>query len=227
MGLVSKDNTFSAGETITAVSHNENYDTLYNLVNGNIDNANINASAGIVDSKLAQITTASKVSGAALTSLSSIPSGAGDIPSVNLDGNAVVLTGAQTVAGVKTFSSIPVLTSSDPTSDDEAARKAYVDGSAVVGIEDYGTSTGTGTVKNLSALKIVYGTTTSIAGNGTFVITSLPFTSASTYTVTVTTKSTATSSFIAANANNDSGSQCTITNHEDSSGTFYWQAIGT
>lgn len=41
--------------------------------------------------------------------------------------NSVNLTGAQTVAGVKTFSSIPVLPGSDPTADNEAARKVYVD----------------------------------------------------------------------------------------------------
>ncbi|MBW1953717.1 MAG: hypothetical protein JRI59_08235 [Deltaproteobacteria bacterium] len=33
----------------------------------------------------------------------------------------------QTVAGVKTFSEIPVLPASDPTTDNQAARKAYVD----------------------------------------------------------------------------------------------------
>lgn len=33
----------------------------------------------------------------------------------------------ETVAGIKTFSSIPVLPSSNPTANDEAARKAYVD----------------------------------------------------------------------------------------------------
>ncbi|MBW1953874.1 MAG: hypothetical protein JRI66_12475, partial [Deltaproteobacteria bacterium] len=33
----------------------------------------------------------------------------------------------QTVAGVKTFAEIPVLPASDPTSDNQAARKAYVD----------------------------------------------------------------------------------------------------
>ena len=43
--------------------------------------------------------------------------------------NAVVnLTADQTVAGVKTFSSIPVLPASNPTSDNQAARKAYIDG---------------------------------------------------------------------------------------------------
>lgn len=51
---------------------------------GAITNSDINSSASIADTKLAQITTASKVSGAALTSLSSIPSGAGTIPSANL-----------------------------------------------------------------------------------------------------------------------------------------------
>lgn len=55
-------------------------------LNLSITNAEVNASAAIVDTKLAQITTASKVSGAALTSLASIPSGAGVIPAANLSG---------------------------------------------------------------------------------------------------------------------------------------------
>jgi len=42
--------------------------------------------------------------------------------------NVVILTTNQTIAGVKTFSSIPVLPASDPTTDNQAARKAYVDG---------------------------------------------------------------------------------------------------
>lgn len=67
MGLVSKTYTFSSGATIVASEHNTNFDTLYTLANGNIDNTNIIASAGIEDSKLAQITTASKVAGTALT----------------------------------------------------------------------------------------------------------------------------------------------------------------
>jgi len=40
---------------------------------------------------------------------------------------AVLLSGDQTIGGVKTFSSIPVLPASDPTSDNQATRKAYVD----------------------------------------------------------------------------------------------------
>ncbi len=49
-----------------------------------IVNAEIDAAAAIVDTKLAQIATGGKVSGAALTSLASIPAGAGTIPAANL-----------------------------------------------------------------------------------------------------------------------------------------------
>lgn len=49
-----------------------------------IVNADINTGAAIVDTKLATISTAGKVSGAALTSLSSIPAGAGLVPTANL-----------------------------------------------------------------------------------------------------------------------------------------------
>lgn len=51
---------------------------------GVIVDSDINAAAAIADTKLAQITTASKVSGAALTSLASIPAGAGVIPAANI-----------------------------------------------------------------------------------------------------------------------------------------------
>lgn len=42
--------------------------------------------------------------------------------------DVVTLTGAQTIADVKTFTSIPILPASDPTTDNQAVRKAYVDG---------------------------------------------------------------------------------------------------
>jgi hypothetical protein len=58
------------------------------IKDGEIVNADISASAGIVDTKLATISTAGKVSGAALTSLSSIPAGAGIIPAANLPGGS-------------------------------------------------------------------------------------------------------------------------------------------
>ena len=64
-------------------------------------NADVSASAAIVDTKLATISTAGKVSGAALTSLSSTPSGAGVIPTANLGSGATATTflrGDQTYA---------------------------------------------------------------------------------------------------------------------------------
>ena len=45
----------------------------------------------------------------------------------DVDNNAVKVTGDQTIGGVKTFSSIPVLPAENPTTDDQAARKKYVD----------------------------------------------------------------------------------------------------
>lgn len=73
MALVTKNYTFTAGTTILSSEINSNYDVIFNDYNGNITNANIAVGAAIADSKLAQITTASKVSGAALVSLGSIP----------------------------------------------------------------------------------------------------------------------------------------------------------
>ena len=76
MATISKPNTFSAGAIIVASEHNENFDTIYNDYNGGITNANISASAAIVDTKLAQITTASKVNLSALIISSQV---AGDL----------------------------------------------------------------------------------------------------------------------------------------------------
>lgn len=67
MALITKPNTFVNGATIIAAQHNSNFDTIYNEFNGSISNANISASAAIVDTKLAQITTGSKVSTTAIT----------------------------------------------------------------------------------------------------------------------------------------------------------------
>ena len=73
MATIVKPSTFTAGTTILSAQVNSDFDTIYADYNGNITNANISGSAAIADTKLAQITTASKVSGAALTSLGRIP----------------------------------------------------------------------------------------------------------------------------------------------------------
>lgn len=68
MALISKNFTFASGAIIVASQHNSNFDQLFNLVNGTLDTTNISASAGILDTQLATISTAGKVSGTAITS---------------------------------------------------------------------------------------------------------------------------------------------------------------
>lgn len=53
MGLITRQYTYTGGNTIDPSENNANENTLYNEVNGNLDNNNIKASAGIVESKLA------------------------------------------------------------------------------------------------------------------------------------------------------------------------------
>ena len=116
MAIVSIPNTFTVGAVIVASQHNSNFSIIYADYNGNIDNTNIAASAAIADTKLAQITTASKVSGTALTSLASIPAGAGVIPTANLtSGIAIETTWADysatsTIVGWSSFTTKSIFT---------------------------------------------------------------------------------------------------------------------
>jgi hypothetical protein len=81
MATLSKGITYGATETLTNTK-------LHNLVDlgsvSNIVNADIDAAANIADTKLAQITTLNKVSGAAVGFLASIPGSAGLMPVANL-----------------------------------------------------------------------------------------------------------------------------------------------
>lgn len=95
--------TYRAGETISPSEVQQNESNIYNyltlgvdtyadgsivsadIYDGTIANADISESAGIVDTKLATISTTGKVSGAAFTGLASIPSDAGIIPTVNIE----------------------------------------------------------------------------------------------------------------------------------------------
>lgn len=49
------------------------------------------------------------------------------VPDFAMDSTVVHKTGAETIADVKTFTSIPVLPASNPTTDNQAVRKKYVD----------------------------------------------------------------------------------------------------
>uniref|UniRef100_A0A6M3IUX4 Uncharacterized protein n=1 Tax=viral metagenome TaxID=1070528 RepID=A0A6M3IUX4_9ZZZZ len=59
--------------------------TTSKILDGTIVNGDLSGTLALPDSKIAQITTASKVSGTSLTGLASIPSGAGKVPAANLN----------------------------------------------------------------------------------------------------------------------------------------------
>jgi len=84
VSIISIPFTFSPGGTIVSSQVNSCLSVIYNDYNGNVGNSNLSSSIVITDSKLAQITSASKVSATALTGLASTPSGAGVIPAANL-----------------------------------------------------------------------------------------------------------------------------------------------
>lgn len=52
MGTVTRPNSFVAGNTIVASEVNDDFNTLYNEFNGNIENSNIDAAAAIAASKI-------------------------------------------------------------------------------------------------------------------------------------------------------------------------------
>jgi hypothetical protein len=84
MAIITLPNQLTDGTVADAAQVMADLNTIVNDYNGNINNSNLSSSIAITDSKLNQITTAGKVSGTALTSLASIPSGAGVIPAANL-----------------------------------------------------------------------------------------------------------------------------------------------
>lgn len=80
MATLSKGTTYTDGMTVTHGNLNALVDSA--TISG-IVNADIDAGAAIAPTKLAQITTASKVHGSSLTGLASVVSGAGVLPSAN------------------------------------------------------------------------------------------------------------------------------------------------
>lgn len=108
MALITIPYIFSAGAVIIASQHNSNFSTISTDYNGNITNDNISASAAIVDTKLAQITTSSKVSVSAITgTLGTSNGGTGSTAAANAasgvavydsSGNLVIVTDVYTNA---------------------------------------------------------------------------------------------------------------------------------
>lgn len=211
MSLIVIPNVFTVGQIIVASQHNSNFSIIYSDYNGNIDNTNLSASAAIADTKLGQITTAGKVSGAALTSLSSIVGGAGLIPVANID------TGT-------TANKIVIL--------DGSAKLPAVDGSALTNltatlgsIKDYGTSSSSSTAKTQANLKLAYGQAS--LSSGLVQITNLSFTGSTTFQAfAIRVRSSDVSQAIQVKSY-DSGSAVTFRDSQNSSDPISWWAIGT
>ena len=101
------------------------------------------------------------------------------------------------------------------------------DGTSKVDVDDYGTSLSAPTAKTLENVKIQYGIAPAIANGGTAVITGLPFTSATSYTVFLGRMNVDTSNRDVGSYLRDSASQFTITNSSGETSDLSWLAIGT
>lgn len=135
----------------------------------------------------------------------------------------VRLTGAETVAGVKTFSSSPIVPT--PTTNYQVATKEYADKAILSSIKDYGTSASSGTSKDQKDLKVCFGSI-SISGSGSQAITNLPFSSTSSYKL-VACFSSHQSAAESVEVVQNSASQATIYNNDNLTQTINWIATGT
>jgi len=129
---MAQSSNVSAGQDATALSYNNLRADVFGAHHSDalgtlLVNADISPTAAIALSKLAALTinralvtnesgviVVSAVTATELGYLAGIVS------------KPVCNSGDETIAGVKTFSSIPVLPASDPTTDNQASRKAYV-----------------------------------------------------------------------------------------------------
>lgn len=235
MSLITIPFTFSVGAVIVASQHNSNFSTIYNDYNGNITTVNLSASAGIVDTQLAPITTAGKVSGAALVTLGSIPSGSGIVPSKN--GGTGADLSAALIGAVPYFSATGVMAAlaSGTTGQVKVSQGAGAPiwANALLSVSDYGTSASVSTARQATALRICYGGGIAVSGASSSAITNLPFTSSSSYII-ITSASQSfgippsgtdqNSGNLVAKA--DTGAQFTIYNTDDQAKTASWIAIG-
>jgi hypothetical protein len=107
VNIPNSDSKFQSGQPAYGTDVSGNVNALVNDYNGNITNANIATNASIVDTKLAAISTAGKVSGAALVSLGDIPNTAGVIPAANLPSASAVIPSGVIVMWSGTIATIP------------------------------------------------------------------------------------------------------------------------
>lgn len=97
-------------------------------------------------------------------------------------------------------------------------------GTSKVNCDDYGTAVSSPAAKTLENVMIQWGYMPSIASAGTHIVTGLPFTSATSYSVTISrTAGSGSGEHLIVR---DSGSQFTFTNNAGDAATFMWIAIG-
>ena len=117
MALITKPYTFSNGATIIASEHNSNLDTLYNLVNGGLDTANLSPTALIALSQISfsqAITMTGNITmSGAITKWAKgadVASAAGSI-TLGDDGNIFDITGTEAITSIiaKTAGTVVIL----------------------------------------------------------------------------------------------------------------------
>lgn len=220
---------FTVGATIIASQHNSCNSVIYNDYNGNITDANISASAAIANSKLAQIITASTVSGAALTTLNLVPSGAGALLAKNggtgADMSAALIgadpyfsaTGVMNALAAGTIGQVKV----------SQGGAAPIWANSLANVLDYGTSSSVSTAKQGTATYICYGNI-SVANKSSTAITNLPFSSSTSYKVVANFVAGTLSLMNGPTAvTYVSGASCTIQNASDTTFVCSWIAVGT
>lgn len=231
MALITGRLVFSPGGTIYSADQNTNHGTIWNEFNGNISNTNIASAAGIVDTKLAQITTSGKVSGAALTTLGSTPTGAGTLPSKN--GGTGGDLSAITVGGVPYFSATGVMSALAAGTSGQLATSggagALTWSNFLSSILDYGTSASSSTAKTAPNLKIAYGEIATVTGGSSTSITNLPFSSTASYVIIVceTAGSGSDESRGSVGVTKSSASAASVYNTDNADHGVYWFAVGT
>lgn len=226
MALITKPNTFSAGAVIIAAQHNDNFDTIYNDYNGNITNANLSASAGIVDTKLATISTSQKVNLSALVATSQAQ---GDV--VYASSSTVFTRLAKDTNATRYLTNTG--TDNNPAwglvnlANGVTGTLPVANGGtgAASQVFDYGTSNSVSAA--VTSLKMAFGSL-SITGNASVTITGLPFASAAAYKVVVSRADAAVpgDDYGEPNALRTNGTTAVIYNTSSSTLVLNWFAIG-
>lgn len=212
----------------------KNLDTDDNIADGGITTAAL-ANGAVTDIKISGITTAGLVNGSAITGLGNIPTGAGEVPTANL--NVVPTSKGGTGADRSTtaqgstlyFSATGVMSALAPGTAGQvlmtggaAANPSFVN--SLSSVADYATSASSSTARQGTAIKVAYGTVA--MSGGTITVSNLPYTSTSTFSCTCSRNADATTTQA---VNCFKASASTLKIQDDLAGTnaVNWMCMGT